>query len=61
MIEHGDLKVTEFARIVQLHPESVRQMIRSGRFRFAYKIGHSWRIRKEAVDEVRGLKLVTNS
>lgn len=42
--------VTETARILDLHPKTVRRFIREGRIR-ARKIGREWRIRKEDLRE----------
>lgn len=52
-----DMKVREVAEALSLHPETVRQMARQGKFRGAYKVGgtHSSQIRIPwaAVEEYR--------
>lgn len=42
--------VSQVARILDLHPKTVRRFIREGRIR-ALKIGREWRIRKEDLRE----------
>jgi hypothetical protein len=56
----SDLTVTEVARLLRLHPVSVRRMIRLGRLAGCYvlpSVGHKrprWRIRRDALEMIRG-------
>lgn len=53
-----DLTIETLARIVQKHPETLRKLARQGRLHGAYRLAGrgAWRIRSEAVAELRGEK-----
>ena len=48
------LLVSEFAKEARLHPETVRDWLRTGRIR-GTRVGSSWRIPAEEIDRVLGL------
>jgi len=51
----ADLTAQEVAKITSLHPITVRRLCREGKIVGAYQVGASWRIRREALQELRGI------
>ena len=52
----ADLTIRAFGVITGLHPATIRNLIRKGELRdFVYKIGGTYRVRREAVDQLRGV------
>jgi len=55
MKEAHDLSVTEFAEIVNLRSETIRELIRHGKIKGFYKIGRQWRITLKTANRIRKL------
>ncbi len=49
-----DLTVYDVAKLMGVHPATVRRLTRAGRLPGAYKVGHLWRFAREAIQELRG-------
>jgi len=49
------LDVTQVAVLLNLHPNTVTRLCRTGQLK-SHKFGKEWRIAKEAVQEIMGLK-----
>jgi excisionase family DNA binding protein len=43
----GDYTIDELAKLVNKHPETLRQLARLRRLPGAYRIGNEWRINRE--------------
>ncbi len=50
-----DLRLDQIAEVTGVHPETLRRLARSGRLHGAYRLGKAWLVRREALDEIRGL------
>lgn len=48
-----DLTVTDLAKLVKYHPETIRRLARAGKIPGAYHIGNGWRFASEAVTALR--------
>jgi len=48
-----DLTLEELARVVGMHPETLRCKARMGHLPGAYRIGGRWRISRAAADRLR--------
>ncbi len=51
----ADYTARELARLLHVHPRTVRRLARDGDLPGAYKVGRLWRFRREAVQKMRGV------
>ena len=51
-----DLSIAELAQVTGLHPGSIRRLATQGKIEGCYKLGGSWRIRRDAISTIRGQK-----
>lgn len=52
----ADLTIREVAELTRCHIETARRLARMGELPGAYRVGHRWLVRREALAEIRGEK-----
>ena len=53
-----DLTINQAAEVLNIHPETLRELARTDRIYGIYKIGGSWRISQDALDTIRRIPAI---